>query len=172
MKGPGRRKRRQPAEVVTSLRQTDEALAAGKPIAEVARSLGVSSARLHRWRKEYGSADRDAIRGLKELQKANARLERLWRAGGLLVVLDEFTRECLALEVGRRCRGGDVVAVLDELTAIRDAPRHIRRGNGPQFICGPVKRWCAQSGTGTLYIDPGAPWQDGIVEIFNGRLRD
>ena len=172
MKDPGRRKRRQPAEVVASLRQAGEALAAGKPIAEVARSLGVAPATLRRLRKEYGTADRDAIRRLKELEKENARPKRLSRAEGLLVVLDEFTRECLALEVGRRCRGGDVVAVLDELTAIRDAPRHIRRGNGPQFICGPVKRWCAQSGTGTLYIDPGAPWQDGIVESFNGRLRD
>jgi transposase InsO family protein len=90
----------------------------------------------------------------------------------LLVVLDEFTRECLAIEVGRRCRGEDVVAVLDELTAIRGAPRHIRSDNGPEFVSRAVKRWCAESGTGTLYIDPGAPWQNGIVESFNGRLRD
>ena len=90
MKGPGRRKRRQPAEVVTSLRQTDEALAAGKPIAEVARSLGVAPATLRRLRKEYGTADRDAIRRLKELEKENARPKRLSRAEGLLVVLDEL----------------------------------------------------------------------------------
>ena len=77
MKDPGRRKRRRPEEVVASLRQADEALAAGKPIAEVARSLGVSPATLHRWRKEYGSADRDAVRRLKELEKENARLKRL-----------------------------------------------------------------------------------------------
>ena len=90
----------------------------------------------------------------------------------LLVVLDEFTRECLAIEVGRRCQGGDVVAVLDELTAIRNAPRHIRSDDGPEFVSQAVKRWCAESGTDTLYIDPGAPWQNGIVESFNGRLRD
>lgn len=90
----------------------------------------------------------------------------------LLVVLDEFTRECLAIEVGRRCRGADVVAVLEELTEIRGAPRHIRSDNGPEFVSKAVKGWCAESGTGTLYIDPGAPWQNGIVESFNGRLRD
>ena len=90
MKDPGRRKRRQPAEVVASLRQAGEALAAGKPIAEVARSLGVAPATLRRLRKEYGTADRDAIRRLKELEKENARPKRLSRAEGLLVVLDEL----------------------------------------------------------------------------------
>ena len=90
----------------------------------------------------------------------------------LLVVLDEHTRECLALDVGRRCRGQDIVMVLDELTAIRGAPAHIRSDNGPEFISKAVKRWCKEAGTGTLYIDPGSPWQNGIVESFNGRLRD
>ena len=77
MKGPGRRKRRQPEGVVASLRQADETLAAGKPIARVARSLGGSPVTLRRRRREYGSADRDAIRRLKELGEENARLERL-----------------------------------------------------------------------------------------------
>ncbi len=90
----------------------------------------------------------------------------------MLVVLDEHTRECLALDVGRSCRGEDIVAVLDELTAIRGAPMHIRSDNGKEFICEAVRNWCEESGTGTLYIDPGAPWQNGIVESFNGRLRD
>lgn len=77
MKDPGRRKRHRPEEVVAKLRQVDEALAAGKPIAEVARSLGVSAVTLHRWRAEYGAADRDAVRRLKDLEKENARLKRL-----------------------------------------------------------------------------------------------
>ena len=63
-------------------------------------------------------------------------MKRLRRAEGLLVVLDDFTRECPAIEVGRSCRGEDVVAVLDELTAIRGAPGHLRSDNGPEFICG------------------------------------
>ena len=90
----------------------------------------------------------------------------------MLVVLDEYTRECLAIEVRRRLRGKDVVAVLDELTAIRGAPVHLRADNGPEMISKAVKEWCAASGTDALYIDPGSPWQNGIVESFNGRLRD
>ncbi len=90
----------------------------------------------------------------------------------MLVVLDEYTRECLALEVGRHCRGQDIVMVLDELKAIRSAPLHVRSDNGPEFISRAVKQWCNERGTNTLYIDPGSPWQNGIVENFNGRLRD
>ncbi|MEY4005933.1 MAG: hypothetical protein RLZZ221_2029 [Verrucomicrobiota bacterium] len=90
----------------------------------------------------------------------------------MLVVLDEYTRECLTIEVQRNFRGEDVVAFLDELTAIRGAPTHLRSDNGPEFISAAVKRWCEESGTGTLYIDPASPWQNGIVESFNGRLRD
>jgi len=70
-------KRHRPEEVVTKLRQTDEALAKGTPIADVARSLGASEVTLHRWRAEYGAMDRDAVRRMKELEKENARLKRL-----------------------------------------------------------------------------------------------
>ena len=71
------RKRHLPEEMVAKLRQADEALAKGTPIAEVARSLGVSEVTLHRWRAEYGAVDRDAVRRMKELEKENARLKRL-----------------------------------------------------------------------------------------------
>ena len=72
-------------EVVAKLRQADEALAKGTPIAEVARSLGVSEVTLHRWRAEYGAVDRDAVRRMKELEKEHARLRRPWRQDGLMV---------------------------------------------------------------------------------------
>jgi putative transposase len=87
-------------------------------------------------------------------------------------VLDDYTREYLAIEVRRNLRGEAVVAVLDELTAIRGAPAHTRVDNGPEMISKAVKSWCEESGTGALYIDPGSPWQNGIVESFNGWLRD
>jgi putative transposase len=90
----------------------------------------------------------------------------------MLVMLDKCTRECLAIKVHRHLRREDIVAVLDELTAIRGAPAHIRADNGPEMISKAVKAWCEESGTGALYIDPGSPWQNGIVESFNGRLRD
>ena len=71
------RKRHRPEEVVAKLRQADEALAKGTPIAEVARSRGVSEVTLPRWRSDYGAVDRDAVRRMKELEKENARLKRL-----------------------------------------------------------------------------------------------
>ena len=83
MKRPTNRKRHRPEEVVAKLRQADEALAKGVTIAEVMRSLGVSEFTLHRWRAEYGAADRDAVRRLKELEKEIARLERLVAEKGL-----------------------------------------------------------------------------------------
>jgi putative transposase len=76
----------------------------------------------------------------------------------ILVVLDEFTGECLAIEVERTFRGADGVAVLDELTAIRGAPVHIRSDNGPELVSKVVRRWCAHAGTGSLLIEPDAPW--------------
>jgi transposase-like protein len=83
MKRPTNRKRHRPEEVVAKLRQADEALAKGVTIAEVMRSLGVSEFTLHRWRAEYGAADRDAVRRLKELEKEIARLKRLVAEKGL-----------------------------------------------------------------------------------------
>ena len=77
MKDPGKRKRHRPEEVVAKLRQADEALAKGGTIAEAARSLGVSEVTLHRWRAEYGSADRDVVRRVKELEKENGHLKRV-----------------------------------------------------------------------------------------------
>jgi transposase InsO family protein len=90
----------------------------------------------------------------------------------MLSVLDEHTRECLALEVGRHFRGEDIVTVLDELTAIRGAPAHVRSDHGRAFVSAELRRWCAESGTETLYIDPGSPWQNGYGKSFNGRLLD
>jgi putative transposase len=68
----------------------------------------------------------------------------------VLVVLDEYTRECLAIEVARHFCGKDIVSVLDELTAIRGASVHLRADNRPEMISKAVKAWCAESGTGTL----------------------
>jgi transposase-like protein len=77
MKRSTNRKRHRPEEVVAKLRQANEALAKGTPLAEVARSLGVSEVTLHRWRAEYGAVDRDAVKRLKDLEKENTRLKRL-----------------------------------------------------------------------------------------------
>ena len=89
-----------------------------------------------------------------------------------LNVIDEHSRLCLAIRVGRRCKAKDVVAVLEELTSIDPAPTYIRSDNGPEFIAHDLKRWCKNSGTATAYIEPGSPWQNGFAESFNSRFRD
>jgi len=90
----------------------------------------------------------------------------------LLVVLDEFTRECLAIDVNRTIQGPDVVEVLRYLFAVRGAPEFIRSDNGPEFACNAVKRWLNASEVQTLFVAPGSPWENGYVESFNSKLRD
>lgn len=89
-----------------------------------------------------------------------------------LTLVDEFTRECLALEVSRQFKAVDVIDVLRELIAIRGMPAYIRCDNGPEFIAQAVKTWLKISQIGTLYIEPGSPWQNGYAESFNSKLRD
>lgn len=89
-----------------------------------------------------------------------------------LPVLDEFTRECLALEVARSLTATDVIATLDRLVRERGTPRYIRSDNGPEFVAKAVKAWIERNGFETAYIEPGAPWQNAYSESFNARFRD
>lgn len=90
----------------------------------------------------------------------------------MLNVIDEFTREALAIEVYRCIDADGVVAVLDRLTLKHGAPVYVRFDNGPEFIAPAVGDWCRFNSAGSLFIDPGSPWQNAWVESFNGRLRD
>jgi transposase InsO family protein len=90
----------------------------------------------------------------------------------ILSVMDEFTRECLALDVGRNFRGGAVVEVLRYLFAVRGEPQFIRSDNGPEFTCKAIKKWLKRAGVKTLFVAPGSPWENGYIESFNGKLRD
>ena len=90
----------------------------------------------------------------------------------LRVVIDEFTRECLALEAARRFTAQDVMLTLQYLFAVRTIPKHIRSDNGPEFIAKEIQRWLHQSSVGTLYVRKASPWENGYVESFNGKLRD
>ncbi len=89
-----------------------------------------------------------------------------------LSVVDEYTRECLALEVDRSITASDVVNVLTDLFMIRGVPVHIRSDNGPEFVASAIKRLSEITGIENLYIAPGSPWENGYVESFHGRLRD
>jgi putative transposase len=90
----------------------------------------------------------------------------------ILPVVDEYTRECLALVVARRLTAADVVGVLTGLFAERGRPAYLRSDNGPEFVATAVKTWLARSGVQTLYIEPGSPWENAYSESFNSRLTD
>jgi transposase InsO family protein len=89
----------------------------------------------------------------------------------LLVVIDEYTRECLAIEAARSFTAREVKLLLCYLFAVRGAPQHIRSDNGPEFVAAEIQRWLDQAAVGTLYIQKASPWENGYVESFNSRLR-
>ena len=90
----------------------------------------------------------------------------------LLNIIDEFTRECLAIRVSRRLKSIDVIDVLSDLFILRGIPEHIRSDNGPEFFAKAMQEWIAAVGAKTAYITPGSPWENGFIESFNARLRD
>ena len=90
----------------------------------------------------------------------------------LLVVLDEFSRECLAIEVRRRLTSQSVQEVLGTLFLQHGCPGYIRSDNGPEFIAQALREWYGQLEVAPLFIEPGSPWENGYVESFNGKLRD
>lgn len=89
-----------------------------------------------------------------------------------LDILDEYTRECLSLEMGRSFKASDVLDVLSGLMGVHGVPKHIRSDNGSEFIAEEMKNWLEKMGVETLYIAPGSPWQNGYAESFNSRFRD
>jgi len=90
----------------------------------------------------------------------------------LLAVIDEYTRECLAVEVGRTFTARDVKLTLQYLFALRGAPEHVRSDNGSEFVAKEIQGWLSRASVDTLYIQKGSPWENGYVESFNGKLRD
>jgi putative transposase len=90
----------------------------------------------------------------------------------MLTIVDEFTRERLAIDVERRLGSEDVLERLAELFVRRGTPDYLRSDNGGEFTAHTVRDWLAWLGVGTLYIQPGSPWENGYIESFNGKLRD
>ena len=97
---------------------------------------------------------------------------RAFRMLVVLVVLDEYTRRCLAIVVARRLRSDDVLHCLTDLFVTHGPPEHIRSDNGPEFIAINVREWLGRIGVKTLYIEPGSPWENGYCESLNSKLRD
>jgi putative transposase len=132
----------------------------------------------HRRRRLPGNSENGCIRYRAE------RINHVWsydflvdrtedsRQLKLLVVIDEYTRECLAIEVARSFAAKDVIDVLQYLFAVRGRPAHLRSDNGPEFVAQAVCSWLTQADVKTLFISKGSPWENGYVESFNGKLRD
>ena len=90
----------------------------------------------------------------------------------LLVIVDEYTRECLSIDVARSLTSDDVLERLCWLMTTRGVPQHVRSDNGSEFTATIVREWLSRVDVQTLYIEPGSPWENGYVESFNGKLRD
>ena len=91
----------------------------------------------------------------------------------LLNVVDEYTREALAMVAARSINADATVETLEQIVADRGTtPEYIRCDNGPELTANALRDWCRFSGTGSSYIEPGAPWENPFIESFNGRLRD
>jgi len=94
------------------------------------------------------------------------------RAIKMLTVIDEFSRQCLAIMVDRHIKGNDVLYCMADLFLMHGVPEHIRSDNGPEFTAKMVRDWLKDIGVKTLFIEPGSPWENGYNESFNGKLRD
>ena len=90
----------------------------------------------------------------------------------MLTMIDEYTRECLAIRVARRLARYEVIEALADVMLYRGIPENIRSDNGPEFVAKELRQWLAKLGTEALYIEPGSPWENGYCESFNGKLRD
>jgi transposase InsO family protein len=90
----------------------------------------------------------------------------------MLTVIDEYSRECLAIVVARRLGSDDVLHCLTKLFITQGIPENIRSDNGSEFTAKAVHNWLNRVGVQTLYIEPGSPWENGYTESFNGKLRD
>ena len=104
-----------------------------------------------------------------DFMQARTREGRSYR---LLTILDEYSRECQAIVVGRRLTHNDVIEHLATLFVQRGVPVHLRSDNGTEFTAQAVRTWLMRLGVKTLYIEPGSPWENGYIESFNGKLRD
>ena len=149
-----------------------------KRIERLWRMEGMKVPRKQRKKRRMGSSDQGIVR--RRATQAN----EVWsidfihdrddrgRALKWLSVVDEKTRECLSLEVGRSLTSAAVAEILMGLFASRAVPKHIRSDNGPEFIASTIRRLAGVWGVESLYIAPGSPWENGVVESFHARLRD
>ena len=149
-----------------------------KRIYRLWKKEGLKVPRKQRKRLRLGNSDGGCIRRRAEFKNHVWSMDfihdslRGGKAFKALVVIDEFTRECLALDVGRSITSDRVLDVLVELFVDQGVPSHLRCDNGPEFVAKTLQQHLANTDVETLYIAPGSPWENGYVESFNSRFRD
>jgi putative transposase len=94
------------------------------------------------------------------------------RTARMLNLIDEHTRECLLIRAERRWSSAKVIEALADVMVLKGVPEHLRSDNGPEFVAKDLRKWLANTGAQTLYIEPGSPWENGYCESFNSKLRD
>jgi putative transposase len=150
-----------------------------KRVRRLWRQQGFKIPRKVKKRRRLGRSDNGCIR------RRAAKINEVWSydflfdqtRGGrrlkILPIVDEYTRECLVMLVGRRLTAQDVIKALRKAARERGAmPEHLRSDNGPEFIAQAVREWLTKEGTKALYIEPGSPWENAYSESFDSRLRD
>lgn len=178
IKSLAQRHRRYGYRRITALLRADGWAVNRKRVYRIWRQEGLKVPKKQRKRKRLGCSDNSCVRKRAEY------INHIWsydflkdqtedgRPLKMLPVLDEYTRESLAIDVERSITAKDVIGVLGYLFAIRGAPAYIRSDNGPEFIAEAIKGWLVDSGVGTLYIEPGSPWENGYMESFIGHFED
>lgn len=163
---------------ITHLLRADGWVLNYKRVYRIWRAEGLKVPQKQRKRRRLGCSDNSCARKRPEY------INHVWsydfladrtadgRRLKLLVIVDEFTRESLAVEVNRSITASDVISTLEYLFVVRGTPVYIRSDNGPEFVANQVKKWLASQNVQTLYIEPGSPWENGYCESFISRLRD
>ena len=176
------RKRHSDEGILKLLREIELKLAAGSDVASACRGVGVSDATYYNWRKRFGGMGRSQLLELRSLEKGNARLKKIvaeleldklcnGRSYKMLTVLDEYTRQALAVNVRVRIGTDDVLEALYPLLMRQGTPEYIRSDNGPEFVAEAMQDWLARVSIKPIRIYPGSPWENGYNERFNGTLR-
>ena len=149
-----------------------------KRIYRLWRREGLRVPRRQRKRRRLGSSDQGCVRHRAE------RPNHVWSMDfafdrtetnqtlKILIVVDEYTRECLAIDVAPSIRAEDALSVLERLFVARGMPEHVRSDNGPEFVAHELRGWLRRREVAPLYIAPGSPWENGYGESFIGRMRD
>lgn len=173
------------SQIVEILKEGDS----GRPVQDLWRKHGISSATYYKWKAKYGGLDVNELKRMKEIEAENSKLKRRskpcrWsldfvsdalycgRRFRTLNVLDEGVREGLGIEVDTSLPSERVVRVLEQITSWRGYPKEIRCDNGPEFLSQAFADWCRVHEIGVRYIQPGKPNQNAYIERFNRTYRE